>query len=217
MRSALSLMFLLCRHNSGFNHPCTPFCTLYYALCLQPHYVYKSYPSDLFPTGLAEIIGQSSIYVEHLPPPPSFDAAFFLREWWYWSCAFFLFFSRKTDVDCSGLWRLPGEIGQRERLLEAGGSQGEIMQNLVQTYAFEEIARGAVIFFGGEKRKNSWIFFKKNWFEWGWVWSTLAWKRIEVSGITGAKTFLIQSMCGSRIEICHDHHNRQSRQFFLPA
>ena len=53
---------------------------LYYVLCLQPHSVYKSYPSDLFPTGLAEIIGQSSIYVEHLPPPPSFDAAFFLRE-----------------------------------------------------------------------------------------------------------------------------------------
>ena len=150
-------------------------------------------------------------------PLPSFDAAFFLREWWYWSCAFFLFFSRKTDVDCSGLWRLPGEIGQRERLLEAGGSQGEIMQNFVQTYAFEEIARGAVIFSGGKRERVLESSLKKSWFEWGWVWSTLAWKRIEVSGITGAKTFLIHSVCGPRIEICHDHHNRQSRQFFLPA
>ena len=162
MRSALSLMFLLCRHNSGFNHPCTPFCTLYYALCLQPHYVYKSYPSDLFPTGLAEIIGQSSIYVEHLPPPPSFDAAFFLREWWYWSCAFFLFFSRKTDVDCSGLWRLPGEIGKRERLLEAGGSQprGNNAKFCSNLCLWRNSTRGGH-FFGGEKRKSSWIFFKK--------------------------------------------------------
>ena len=216
MRSALSLMFLLCRHNSGFNHPCTPFCTLYYVLCLQPHSVYKSYPSDLFPTGLAEIIGQSSIYVEHLPPPPSFDAAFFLREWWYWSCAFFLFFSRKTDVDCSGLWRLPGEIGQRERLLEAGGSQrGNNAKSCSNLCLWRNSTRGGHFFGGRERVLESSL--KKSWFEWGWVWSTLAWKGIEVSGITGAKTFLIQSMCGSRIEICHDHHNRQSRQFFLPA
>ena len=51
--------------------------------------------------------------------------------------------------------------GSLERLakesdcLKQVGPKGEIMQNLVQTYAFEEIARGAVIFFGGEKRKNS--------------------------------------------------------------
>ena len=218
MRSALSLMFLLCRHNSGFNHPCTPFCTLYYVLFLQPHSVYKSYPSDLFPTGLAEIIGQSSIYVEHLPPPPSFDAAFFLREWWYWFCAFFYFFLVRLtliaqDYDGS-LERLAKES---DCLKQVGPNQGEIMQNFVQTYAFEEIARGAVIFSGGKRERVLESSLKKSWFEWGWVWSTVAWKRIEVSGITGAKTFLIQSVCGSRIEICHDHHNRQSQQFFLPA
>ena len=121
-------------------------CTMHF-VC--NHILFTNPTLHVFPTGLAEIIGQSSIYVEHLPPPLFWCCLLFLREWWYWFCAFF---SRKTDVDCSGLWRLPGEIGQRERLLEAGGSQGAIMQNVLQTYAFEEIAGGAVIFFGWEKR-----------------------------------------------------------------
>ena len=145
-------MFLLCRHNSGFNHPCTPFCTLYYVLCLQPHSVYKSYPSDLFPTGLAEIIGQSSIYVEHLPPSPllmlpSFeenDDTDFVRFFY----SFFLVRLTLIAQDYDGSLE---RLAKESDCLKQVGPKGEIMQNLVQTYAFEEIARGAVIFSGGEK------------------------------------------------------------------
>ena len=86
---SLSLMFsfLATILDSIILAHCFVLCTMYY-VC--NHILFTNPTLHVFPTGLAEIIGQSSIYVEHLPPPLFWCCLLFKRMMILILCVFFL-------------------------------------------------------------------------------------------------------------------------------